>query len=51
MLALLVLRAEQKGALSLAEVQDKGMNFLSVCFICATDGYRWYFLYPESSAV
>ena len=40
MLVFLVLHAEQKGALPFAEVQDEGMNFLSVCFICATNDYR-----------
>lgn len=51
MLFFLVLHAEQKGALPPAEDQDEGMNFFSVCFICVANYCRWYFLYPESSAV
>lgn len=51
MLVILVTHAEQKRALPFSEVQDEGMNFLSVCFICAASDYRWYFLYPESSAI
>lgn len=41
MLVFLVTHAEQKRALPFSEVQDEGMNFLSVCSICAamiTDG-------------
>lgn len=51
MLVFQVTHAEQKRTLPFSEVQDKGINFLSVCFICATNDYRWYFLYPESSAI